>query len=420
LLLPLAGVLAPLIALVRMVMWSPNVPFSDEWDWTALAAGMRSGTLHWDDLWAPHNGHRELVANLMFVAVDRLGGWNVVREELVGLACIIAGLLALHRLAYRTMEPLAAGATFAVSAWLVAGPITFESALIGSNLGWPLSAAAMLIAAERLSAPSRPGRDVAVAALLAVIASFTLAPGLIVWPCGVVILFAQRAPWRTIAAWCAAWLCTFAVYFTGWTTDPSTVPFRAHSAKTALNFVLVFLGAPLRGADMTINLIAAIGALLAAAFAYAAFVTLRSPSDRERTSPWIALGAYGLIGALLTAVTRAGMGIPQALSPRYVAVSAFLLVAVIGLLLPRALTLRAPATRTGAAIVAAVLLVLVARSMELGTMLWRDFDWHRSAELQGLARNDRAAMSQSYPDPVRLEQYLDILRTVDDGPLDEK
>jgi hypothetical protein len=40
--------------------------------------------------------------------------------------------------------------------------------------------------------------------------------------------------------------------------------------------------------------------------------------------------------------------------------------------------------------------------------------------VQGLARNDPATFWESYPDPVRLEQYLDILRSVDDGPLDEK
>lgn len=419
-LLPLAGVAAPLIALVRIVLWSVNVPYSDDWDWTVLSAAMRTGTLHWNDLWVPHNGHREIVVNLEFLAIDRLGGWNVVREELVSLACLVIGLIALDRLLRRTMEPLAAGVTFVISAWLLAGPITFESVLIGSNLGWPLAAAAMLVTADRLSSPARSWRDVAVAAVAALIASFALAPGLLVWPCGLVILLGLRASWRIVTSWSAAWACTLAAYFSGYATDAAAAGSRAHSAGDLLTYALVFLGTPLRSAEMSLHALEAIGAIVIVAFVVGAAAALRSADERERAWPFIGLGAYALAGAAVTAFTRAGLGEGQAMSPRYVAVSAFLLVAAVALLLPRALALRAPAPRAAAAVAALVLLVALARSEKLGSTLWRDYDWHRGVAVQGLARGDRTAFPESYPDPVRLEQYLDILRSVDDGPLDEK
>lgn len=419
-LLPLAGVAAPLLALVRIVLWSVNVPYSDEWDWTPLAAAAHDGSLRWDDLWMPHNGHRQLVANAVFLGIDRQGGWNVVREELAGLACLIAGLIALHRLLRRTMAPLAADAAFAVTAWLIAGPITFESVLTGSNLGWSLSAAAMLIAAERLSAPARSWRDLVLAGGVALIASFTLAPGLIVWPCGLLVLLGQRAPWRTAAVWCAAAACTFAVYFTGYATDPATAALRARSGADAFFYALVFLGTPLRSAEMSLHVLEALGAITALAFVAGAVLALRSADARYRAWPWIGLGAYALTGAVITSYTRAGMGESQAMSPRYVSVSAFLLVATVALLLPRALALRATVPRAAAIAAAFVFLFVLARSEKLGSTLWRDYVYHRGVAVQGLARNDASTFWESYPNATVLERYLDTLRAVDDGPLDER
>jgi hypothetical protein len=182
----------------------------------------------------------------------------------------------------------------------------------------------------------------------------------------------------------------------------------------------VFLGTPLRSAEMSLHVLEAIGAAIVLAFVAAAITALRSAGERERTWPWIGLGAYALGGAVVTSYTRAGMGEPQAMSPRYVSVSAFLLLAVVAMLLPRALALRTVASRSAAAFAAVVLLFLLARSEKLGSTLWRDYDYHRGVAVQGLARNDAATFWESYPDPVRLEQYLDILRSVDDGPLDEK
>ncbi|MDB5069158.1 MAG: hypothetical protein JWM87_269 [Candidatus Eremiobacteraeota bacterium] len=417
-LLPLAGVAAPLIALVRIVMWSVNVPYSDDWDWTGFSAAMRTGTLSWDQLWTPHNGHRELVVTLEFLAIDRLGGWNVVREELLSLACLVIGLIALYRLLRRTLEPLAADVAFVISAWLLAGPIAFESVLIGSNLGWPLGAAAMLVTADRLCAPDRSWRDVALAATGAVIASFTLAPGLLVWPCGLVILLGRRASWRTVASWCAAWACTLAAFFSGYPGNAAAAVGRAHSAGDAFHYALVFLGTPLRSAEMTLQILEAIGAMVTIAFVIGTVAAQRCPDERERAWPFIALGAYALLGAAVTSFTRAGLGEGQAMSPRYVSVSAFLLVAAVALLLPRALALRTAASRSAAAVAALVLLAVLARSEKLGSTLWRDYDWHRGVAVQGLAHDDRTTFRESYPDPVRLGQYLEILRSVDDGPLD--
>jgi hypothetical protein len=440
-LLPLVGVAAPLLALVRIVKSSVNVPYSDDWDLTELAVAMRTGTLRWEHLWTPHNGHRQLVGNLVFLALDRLGGWNVVREELLGVACLTAGLIALHRLLHRTADPLAADAAFAVTAWLIAGPILYESVLISSNIGWPVSTAAFLIAAERLSAPSRSPRDVIVATTAAVIASFAQAPGLLIWPCGVVILLGQRAPRSALVTWCAAWACTVALYFTGYSASADAATARAHSAGDALAYALVFLGTPLRSAEMSLRVLEAIGAAVAVAFALAAAWALRSTSAlRSRSAlcsqsgaspsrapnpadgdawPWIAIGAYALAGSVLTALTRAGLGEYQAMSPRYVSISALLLVATIGLALPYARALRTTASRAAAVLCTAVLLLFIARSEKLGSTVWRDYDYHRGVALQGLARNDPATYTQSYPDPVRLQRDLDALRAVDDGPLVE-
>ena len=183
---------------------------------------------------------------------------------------------------------------------------------------------------------------------------------------------------------------------------------------------------------MSLHVLEALGAVIALAFFAAAVWLLRSRNEPERVWlprstdesgrvwPLIGLGAYALAGAAVTSYTRAGMGEAHAMSPRYVSVSAFLLVAVVGMLLPRALALRTAAWRAVAAAAVAAFVVLLARSEKLGSTLWRDYDYHRGVAVQGLARNDAATFWESYPDSVRLVQYLDLLRSADDGPLVEK
>lgn len=417
-LLLIAGILPPLIALVRIVRGSVNVPYQDEWNWTGLAVASRTGTLTWDALWAPHNGHRQIVTNLLFLGIDRLGGWNVVREELVGLAFIVVGLIALYRLVSRTFAPLTGAAAFAVFSWLIAGPIAYENFLSGWQMGWQICVAAVLIVVERLSAPLAPRWTVWFAGATAIVASFSAAMGLVMWPCGLLVLAGRRAPRRTLATWCGLWALTVFVYFAGYGYEGG--PARAHELTDALLYALTFLGTPLRSAEMTLGTLQAIGALLLLVFAGALAAARRARTEPAQLWPWVALGAYALGGALFTALTRSGIGIYQAQSPRYVSISQFLIIADCALLVPRAAALRRPRWRLAGALLASIFLVSFARSVQLGWIVWRDVQWHRGVELRGIARHDRSVFAQSYPDPTYVERSLDQLRAVNDGPLAER
>ena len=147
---------------------------------------------------------------------------------------------------------------------------------------------------------------------------------------------------RHKAVWLCGWLISFAVcigiYLNGYRkppTHPELTHVFAHPVQD-LFYWLSLLGRPLFS---RIFLSVATGALLVALFLWATGIYLR---HRKRGSEivqgtlcWLILGAYSIITAALITVGRAGFGISQSLSARYVTFTVLLPVAVLCVLLAR-------------------------------------------------------------------------------------
>ena len=148
------------------------------------------------------------------------------------------------------------------------------------------------------------------AGALALLATFTLAHGLVVWPVGALMLVADRR-WRHLTSWLFVGAVTGGVYFLTFEFNPAhhVDAFSGSGTIRILRFWLELLGAPLALGER--NLAPALGAALVALLAWQVWTF---KLHRERIALPLALWAIGSLG--LVAVGRANLG-AGALSSRY-------------------------------------------------------------------------------------------------------
>ncbi len=147
-----------------------------------------------------------------------------------------------------------------------------------------------------LAHPSR-GRLIA-AALCSLLATFTLAHGLVLWPLGALLLWHQRR-WRALGPWLAVALLAVSAFFYGFEINPGNRigGVTADSLTRLLSFWLSLLGSPCTFGDVT--LAALPGVLLLGGFAGLALKGLR----RNELAAWFVAG-FGIASLGLVAIGR--------------------------------------------------------------------------------------------------------------------
>jgi hypothetical protein len=411
------GVLAALgivPLLILVVHRGVELPYWDEWEWTDLIYEAHTHTLTLARLWLPHNEHRIFIPNVLMLALDAAGGWSVVREQVVSLIVLLVSQACLWLLIRRTVRAPLRGVCFFVCTVLLLGLAQYENLFWGFQMGWFITDAGLIAAVWALTRPRRTPGDVAIAMLAATVASLSLSQGVFVWLAGLVVLLVlPRRGWATIFAWLAAGaiVAGIARYGSGQVAlghvGLTDVPLLA-------KYVLIYLGTPLA---MSFGLKAATWAgvaLVAWSVILAAAVLRRGGRRlRVRLAPWIAIWAYVLVSAAVTATARAGFGVEQAGSSRYVTVSSLAWIAVIAATFavarPRLSTLRWAAA-PAAAVVAASLV-----QSHHGFAAWK---YHQAVLVQVRAELDvgnSADLKQIYPIPARVTLLLGELGKIHDG-----
>jgi len=304
----LIGLVPGLVLGAFVATWWVDVPYLDQWELVPLLAAWEGGTLRWADIWAQHNEHRLVFPKLLMLATAALTDWDVRYEMAASLllAFVCYGLVALflHRARAPRYTPVLAGL-------LVFSPSQWGNWFLGWQVQIFLMLVSLLIVLALLPRPGGPGFAGAIAA--AVVASFSFGSGLLVWPAGLLAIAWARPPRRAtrLALWTLAGGGTVAAYLWGYARvgyHPEPAPLAATLGRAG--YALAYLGSPL---SQQVWLAMPLGGAALAALTYA---TLRL--DRNRHAALLALGWFGVGAALLTAWVRAGYGLEQALSSRYV------------------------------------------------------------------------------------------------------
>lgn len=334
----IAAICLPVVVMLVMVIhYVVNIP---QWDELAMIPFFQkhdAHTLGIADFWAQHNEHRIFFPNLILYASALLTHWNVAVEPFISfvIACgTLALVLAMVWRTFTNRKIRIAACIFA--AFLLFSPMQGENWLWGWQVEWYLEVFAVMLTVWALSfwpkrLPSALRLPVAIAA--AMLATYSLGSGPIVWLVGLAILLLRRQTRRTIVVWLIAAAASLALYYYHFNsnTDAASKTLATHQPWRLVEYVFAYLGHPLAwdvyGAVF-------LGIITCAAVIWAARKALRKADLQRAGAPWAGLIIFGLCSAFSTGIGRLQYGVIQAVSARYMTIGLlFTLGAAMGTLL---------------------------------------------------------------------------------------
>lgn len=338
--------LAPPLGLIAsLYLYYVDVPFRDEFAEVPLVAKSFEGNLTFADLWASHSEHRPVIPRLLVVANAHLTGWNTSYEaalQVLLTAIILALLLGQVTRTWRATDR-------AAPPWL---PVLFSLALFslgqwenwfwGGCISMPLCLLGSVAALLLLCSPRFRWSRLVAAMGLGLFATYSLAPGVTVWPVGLLVLLLQvRADRRYLTQALPVWLVVSIANYLAYTHDFSATegnvsPYLALAQPWQfVTYITCYLGAPLwYWLNPGAQFLGTVGLLAVPLLIWYLPARCRVPLAIVR--PWLAVYLFTVGNAVLTALGRLQLGMHQGLSSRYIPVATLLWV-VLAVLLALAL-----------------------------------------------------------------------------------
>jgi hypothetical protein len=324
--MPAAAVLAlfpALASLIYITAFGVNAMFEDDFAIVPYVGALRSNTLTLQSLFDQHNEHRILFPRMVFLTSAQLTHLNSKAGMYFYWLCLcsICGVLFL---VFREVRGMTSGSllSFAPASWLIFSPRQWENLLWGWQLPWGMAVAFSLLALYLLARRSAPALSLVLALLSGVVASFSLAGGLAVWPAGLLeicclglIPVRERNWWIRAAIWSLFGAATATAYLHGYLNPPdnpvTAVSLLRHPVHT-LGFFMAALGASL---SMDAQDAAGIGVLFSVLLGYAVVQYTQRPSRVPVF--WLAAVALDIFFVMILTRGRIAFGLEKAAASRY-------------------------------------------------------------------------------------------------------
>jgi hypothetical protein len=211
--LTVLGFAIPVVGyLVLLQHYSFNAIVADQWDdvWV-----IRQSYLHgfdWSSLWAIHTDNRILFPNLIVVALAHTVHFNIRVEEFLSAMMLFAAT-ALFIWSHKRRSPDTPLIFYCPVAFLTLSFAQWQNALWGFQMAWFLVLLCAALTVVLVDRPVLTWPYFVVAALCAVVGSYSSLQGLLIWPVGLVLLYHRRRPRWTFVSWIVAAGATTAGYF---------------------------------------------------------------------------------------------------------------------------------------------------------------------------------------------------------------
>lgn len=310
-----------------------DLPFLDQWAVVALLQRMDDGSLTLADLVAPHNEHRPVFPRILWIGLARATAYDINAQLWLNLALAAALFIGF---VWRCTRVWAATRSPA-PAWL----IPLLSLLVfnfGAREHW-LQGIQTIMGLEMVAVVSgffllggQGGRRDVAAMAAGVVASGSMACGLLYWPVGLLVIglvASGRSRRQRLAAWTLAGCAGILVQLLWWTSPagPGALPTVAIGPGWVL-WMLNFLGAPL----MTVRHVAWVFGL-ASIVLFAGLVRRLWQAGRlAPAAPLLAIALFVVLTGTAISLGRAEGGLAQSVVSRYLAVSVWYWAALIALL----------------------------------------------------------------------------------------
>jgi hypothetical protein len=292
----LVGFALPAAAYLWFIhQYGVNVPRLDQWSDIALIGRSYSGTLGFSDLWAAHNDHRIFFPNLLAVLQGRITHLNLFVEMYLSallLFVAIGLLIATHK----RRSPSTGWVFYCPVAIVMLSFAQYQDMLWGFQVAWYIVIAALAAVLFLLDRPTLNWRALSVAIALAIVGSYSLFQGLLIWPVGLLLMVQRRRCQQAILAWVISAALTGIAYFVGLQPPPNRF-YVLHHPGAAIKLLFLAIGdifaqsTPVAGD----NAILVFGVAM---FLLAMWVIVRYGLRRDETSArpvGVALICFGLL-----------------------------------------------------------------------------------------------------------------------------
>jgi hypothetical protein len=334
--------LPALFAALLVFRYGVDVPFWDEIAIAGLLEDLDRGTLTLGGLFGQHNEHRMLVPRILQLAVARSVGWDtrvLMWLTQVVLLAMIGGCVVLWRRSVCSRAPWALGSLALVS-FLLFSPAQHQNLFWGFQICFYIPPACLLASVILTSSPKTTlGPALAAAAALSATATFSLFPGLLIWPlaAGAVLLrygLPSRGTMRTWGFWTTCAVGTVGLYFFRYESPAHSPSVLAAFSQplTLLSGIAVCVGNPLSFGPQSVASALVTGTAAIGTFMWLLLCLWRRRDDAElvgRAGPWMVMGGFGFLTAAAIASGRVGYGLPALLEPRYASLTGWVLISAI-------------------------------------------------------------------------------------------
>lgn len=324
------------LILVCIVHYGVNTPFWDEWEMVPIFQKVDNHTVGFSDFWHQHNEHRIFFPNVVLTANAYLTRWNVKEELLINLvfSLITALMLYLFVLTKIKQRYLAGMAAVLIAAWFFS-PVQYENWIWGWQVEWFMCVTGSVVTIYLLDrfANAKKKRRLLLggATASAIIATFSLGNGILVWLIGLGILILYKQGKKPIITWLAAAAASTSAYYYHYhkpPNNPSTTLFL-HQPKNFFQYIFGYFGRPVSSTPDLAMLTGSILLFLSIPLIYMVWL---KRSKIDKFVPWLSLMALSLMAGFLTDVSRLGFGISQGLASRYTAFSLLYVIGLTGLI----------------------------------------------------------------------------------------
>lgn len=329
-LLLLLAVLPPVLTAGLILFFGVNLPYWDEWVHLQTVVKFVDGKLTFADLFAQYNESRKVFPRLAIIGLNLTTGGDQRAQMMLSwvLACITTALLSV--LARRTMPQHWTALTAMVSLLLFSWA-QWQNWLWGIQFVCfvPLACLAgiLLVTTPRPDAAPKLALRTGACAVLCVLATYSYANGMLLWPLAFVALVTMPGASqgrRSLVGFGIVAAVSIGAYFAAyqrpmWT--PTLGDALADPVRLAGYFIVLIGGgfAPAELSDLTgiPKLVAPIALGVGVLLALGMCLPGALRQHRAAGRPWLILAAYGLVSLVIIASGRSPFGVENALLSRY-------------------------------------------------------------------------------------------------------
>ena len=312
-----------LLLLYYVHIFGVNGVFSDEWTMIRLFEKMMNGNLTFSDLFALHNEHRVFFPRIAILILGILTRYNTIAQMVLCWVLIsLTGLIIfqIYRRKFSDLRYFKLALIFLPVSFLLFSFRQYES-ILGEIITTYLLIFGAVATFSLLEVSKKIDRWFILSFVTAILASFSMIIGLLVWPVGFIqiIMVKGRQRLEKTASWICLSILIFASYFYRY-SKPSYHPQLSYMFENPFDgglYLVTLIGAPLSYEKISA---AAIGSLL---ILIAIYIIVQASREKllRINAVWLSLILFSALSVLAITLGRSGFGWEQALTSRYIPVA---------------------------------------------------------------------------------------------------